>query len=154
MIDYYLFKHIIVFREKPTEVVEDALVEKGAEIKLFKPSKFWIYNFFQISRIIKETKPDIVHFHFYPVYTLLNYLKLFYDVLIIYTDHMGYRKTNSSIKKIIRRSYYYTSSKLYEKGIDKIICVSNFVKDKYPNEYGIKPKKMCVIYNGINTNKF
>ena len=27
------FKHIIVFREKPTEVVEDALVEKGAEIK-------------------------------------------------------------------------------------------------------------------------
>lgn len=148
------FRHVIVFRETPVKVVEDALLEKGAEIKVFKPSKSSIYNFFYLYRVIKNIKPDIVHFHFYPIYSLLNYLKFSFKIIIVYTDHMGYRKANTLFKKVARRSYYYASSKLYDKGIDKIICVSNFVKDKYPEQYGINPKKMCVIYNGINVEKF
>lgn len=148
------FRHVIVFRSAPDKNVEEALLEKGAQIKLFKRSKLSIYNFFHIYMLIQETKPNIVHFHFYPIYSLLNYLKFFSNILIVFTDHMGYRKKTSLIKKIARRSYYFANSKLYGKGIDKIVCVSNFVKNKYPNEYGIDPKKMCVIYNGINTDKF
>lgn len=148
------FKHVIIFREEPIKIVKETLLELGAEIRLFKRSTSNIYNFIYLHRIIQETKPSIVHFHFYPVYTLLNYLKFFLDIEIIYTDHMGYKKTNKIWKKIARRSYYYINSKLYSKGINKIICVSNFVKSKYSEAYGIDPDKMCVIYNGINVNRF
>lgn len=148
------FKHVIVFREAPIKVVENALLEKGAEIKVFKPSKSNVYNFICLHGIIKEIKPDIVHFHFYPIYSLLNYLKFFSKIVIIYTDHMGYRSTNSFLKKMARRCYYYINFKVFDKGIDKIICVSNFVKSKYSKEYGINSKKLCVIYNGINIEKF
>ena len=92
-------RHVIVFRDKPTKVVEEALLEKGAEIKIFKPSKFSIFNFFPLYQIIKEIKPEIVHFHFYPIYTVINYLSFLLKVKIIYTDHMGHRKANTFFKK-------------------------------------------------------
>lgn len=67
---------------------------------------------------------------------------------------MGSRKPKSTFKKIIRKPYYLTYSKLFSCGIEKIVCVSEFVKSKYSREYGINPKKMCVIYNGINIKRF
>lgn len=67
---------------------------------------------------------------------------------------MGGRIAKTKVKKALRRAYYYTNWKLFDNGIDKIICVSNFVKIKYSKEYSIKSEKLCVIYNGINLNKF
>ncbi|WIM44998.1 glycosyltransferase family 4 protein [Methanosarcina mazei] len=78
----------------------------------------------------------MVHFHFYPIYTVVNYLKLFFNIRIVYTDHMG-KKAKKFSKKLLRKIYYFTNSKLFSSGIDKIICVSNFVKSKYSREYGI-----------------
>jgi len=148
------FEHVIVFREKPIKNVEETLLSLGAKIKIIKPSRHSIYNFFKIYGLIKEVRPEIIHFHFYPVYTIVNYLKFLIKIKIIYTDHMGGRKTKTQLKKLLRRIYYHLNSKLFECGVDKIICVSNFVKSKYSKEYGIQSNKLCVIYNGINLNRF
>ncbi len=148
-------KHVIVFREKPAKIVEEALIGNGAEIKIFKPSEISIYNIFPLYRLIKENKPEITHFHFYPVYTVINSLSLFSKTKILYTDHMGHsKKANTFFKKMSRRIYYYANSKLFDFGITNIVCVSNFVKDKYHKEYGIYSNKFSVIYNGISTKRF
>lgn len=147
--------HIVVFREKPTKIVEEALLEKGAQIIIFKASKFNMFNFFPLYQIINKTKPEIVHFHFYPSYTIINYLSFFLKIKIIYTDHMAHsKKADRFFKKMIRWTYYHTNSKLFDSGINCIVCVSNFVKEKYYREYGVDSKKFRVIYNGINTERF
>ncbi|AKB33649.1 Glycosyltransferase [Methanosarcina siciliae HI350] len=146
--------HIIIFRSKPIELVEETLLEKGAEIKILKPSKLSILNLVPLYNIIKESRPQIVHFHFYPIYTVMNYLGYILGIKVIYTDHMGHKKAHTFLKKMVRRIYYHTGSMFFEFGINNIVCVSNFVKDKYRREYGINSKKLCTIYNGINTERF
>lgn len=146
--------HVIVFRSYPIPQVEKALIDVGAKIVVTKPSKVKALNFFIFYRLLKKIQPTIVHFHFYPVYTAINYLKYFFNINLLYTDHMGGRKTKTVHKKILRRIYYYLNYFLYNGGIDTIICVSNFVKSKYEIEYGVNSKKLYLIYNGVNTVKF
>lgn len=147
-------QHIIVFRDYPICSVEKALTDLGVGIKVMKPSEININNFIAYYKLIKEIDPDVVHFHFYPIYSIINYLKIFYNCKIIYTDHMGGRKAKSKVKKVLRRIYYQVNFLLFDKGIDKVICVSEFVKDKYLKDYGVNSNKLCVIYNGINMKKF
>ncbi|MDD3245964.1 MAG: glycosyltransferase family 4 protein [Methanosarcina sp.] len=148
------FEHIVIFRDKPIKSVEDSLLNLGAKIEIIKPSNNNICNVITFYKVIKKNRPEIVHFHFYPVYTIVNYLKLFTNIRIVYTDHMGGKKTKTFTKRSLRKIYYLTNSKLFGIGIDKIICVSNFVKSKYSREYGINSKKLVTIYNGINTDRF
>ncbi|AKB29740.1 Glycosyltransferase [Methanosarcina siciliae T4/M] len=148
------FEHLIIFRDKPIKIVEDSLLNKGAKIEIIKPSKYNIKNFIEFYRIIKKNQPDIVHFHFYPIYTIVNYLSIISDVRIVYTDHMGGKEAKTKFKKMIRLIYYNVNSKLFSYGINRIICVSKFTKLKYVKDYGIHPKNLCVIYNGINIERF
>lgn len=146
--------HMIIFRETPIPIVEKALIDKGAILEIIKPSRSYIYNFYVFYFLVKRVKPDIIHFHFYPTYTILNYLKFITGVPIIYTDHMGVRISNSKFKKLVRKIYYHINYLLFDVGIDRIICVSDFVKQKFLNDYGIRSDKLYVIYNGINVRKF
>lgn len=148
------FEHVIIFREKPIEYVEKAFIDHGAKIEVFEPSKYSLCNFLFFHKIIKRIKPSVVHFHFYPVYSISNYIKLFHNVKVIHTDHMGGKKAKTKIKRILRKFYYKFNAKCFDIGIDKIICVSNFVKNKYQKEYGINSEKLEVIHNGINITKF
>lgn len=148
------FEHTIIFRDRPIKSVEDSLLNLDAEIEIIKPSNSNTYNLLNFYKAIRKNRPDIVHFHFYPVYTIVNYLRFFSNVRIVYTDHMGGKEAKTRFKKIVRRIYYYVNSKLFGCGINNIICVSNFVKSKYSREYGINNGKLFTIYNGINTEKF
>lgn len=148
------FNHVIVFRDFPIPSVEKALLSAGAAIEVIQPSKYNMVNLYRFYSLIKRVRPNIVHFHFYPTYTVVNYIKFIFDLKIVYTDHMGGRKAKTKSKKILRHAYYYLNFIFFDNGLDKIICVSNFVKSKYLKEYGIISNKLHVIYNGINTDKF
>ncbi|WP_232222012.1 glycosyltransferase family 4 protein [Methanococcoides burtonii] len=148
------FKHVIIFRDRPIKCVEDTLLASNAEIKILKPTRSNIYIFMELYQILKEIRPNIVHFHFYPIYSSLNYLKFFFSIKIVYTDHMGSRELKTPFKKALRKLYYKTHSILFNCGIDKIVCVSNYIKLKYSKEYNIHSSKLLVIYNGVNLRKF
>lgn len=148
------FEHIIVFREKPIKEVEEILNKSGAKIHILKTSSYNPYNFFKFYNLFNKFKPKIVHFHFFPTYTVVNYLKFFFNIKIIYTDHMGGRKAKSILKRGVLKFFLYINSKLFDYGLDQLICVSNFVKLKYSKEYGIRCKKIVVIYNGINLKRY
>ena len=148
------FEHVVVFRDQPIESVKEALLSHGAAIKIIKPSKYALFNFFKIKTLIDEIEPDIIHLHFYPIHTVINYLKYICNVKIVYTGHMGGKKAKHRLHKYLRKMYYYTNSKLFDSGIDKIVCVSDYVKTNYFKEYGIRSKKACIIYNGINISKY
>lgn len=147
-------EHKIVFRESPISSVEEALKNAGATVEVIVPSKVNIINFYIFYCLIKRVQPNIVHFHFYPIYTVVNYLKNIFNIKLVYTDHMGGRKAETTIKKVLRKTYYNLNYILYGSFIDEVIYVSNFVKSKYAIEYGINNKNSCVIYNGVNIEKY
>lgn len=148
------FKHVIVFRKDPIHSVLELLLSYNVDIRIFTPSKHSILNFVVLYRLIRDINPSIVHFHFYPPFSVLNFIKVFTDAKFIYTDHMGIRRTKNRSHKLLRMYYHYLNFVLFSHHVDSIICVSNFVKLKYVDEYGIKSNKLTVIYNGINCNRF
>jgi glycosyltransferase involved in cell wall biosynthesis len=153
-LDHEGYEHIIVFRGSPIKSVELALIDAGAKIEVMKPHKFQIVNLFKVRKLVKKFNPDLLHLHFYPIHTPLNCLKLFYDTKIVYTGHMGGKKAKSQLRLFLRKIYYSSMSFLFDGGIDKVVCVSKYVKDSYFRDYGIKTKRACVIYNGINLHKY
>lgn len=148
------YEHLIVFRDYPIRSVEEPLIEAGAKIEVIKLTRFGFYNFLLLFTNIRKHKPFLIHLHFFPTYSAINLLKYVLNTKVVCTDHMGGRKPHSNIKKLFRKYYYYFSFILFGSGISKIICVSNFVKQKYSKDYGIQSDKLQVIYNGINMAKF
>jgi glycosyltransferase involved in cell wall biosynthesis len=148
------YEHVIIFREWPIESVECALFEAGAYIEKMVPHKSSIINFIKMNSMIRTFRPDVIHFHFYPIHTALNCLKLLHKVQLIYTGHMGGKRAKTQLRNVLRKVYYSSNSFLFDGGIDKIICVSKYVKEDYFREYGIKTNKACVIYNGINVERY
>jgi len=148
------YEHTIIFREYPIESVEKLLIQSGAKIEVIRLSRFGLYNLYKIGLYIKKFNFSIIHLHFLPSYSAINLLPYLFDVKLIYTDHMGGRIFKNPFKKALRKYYYYLSYVLFNHGISKIICVSNFVKQKYEHDYGISSSKLCVIHNGIKVDKF
>ena len=149
------FKHVIVFRDDPIpSVLKFLLSNNDVEIRTFCPSKHSICNLIELYNLIQDIKPSIVHFHFYPPFSVLNFIKLFTSSKFIYTDHMGIKAPKRLSHKLLRKYYHYLNFILFSSLVDSIICVSDFVKFKYRSEYGIKSNKLTVIYNGINFNRF
>ena len=148
------FSHVVIFTGEPLKGIYDRLLDEGAKIETINPSYSYLKDAFLFYKLIKKFNPSIVHFHYYQPYTIINYLAFFKDIKIIYSDRLSYKKPKNWFKKILRKIYYPTRAKIFGFGINKIICVSEYVKLKHIREYKVNPQKLIVIYNGINTNKY
>jgi glycosyltransferase involved in cell wall biosynthesis len=148
------FKHVVVFRKEPISSVREVFLSYNIDIRVFTPSKHMTFNFLPISRLIHDINPAIVHFHFYPPFSLLNYINLYPKRRFLYTDHMGVTSLRDKTHKLLRKAYHFLNYTFFSFPVETVVCVSNFVKSKYNSEYGIKSDKLIVIYNGINCNRF
>jgi glycosyltransferase involved in cell wall biosynthesis len=106
----------------------------------------------EVEDLLKERKIDIVHFHS-PIFTFLHGLlnkKKF--PLIMTTHYLLDVKLNDSTAVIydnlIKRMTLYVA-----KNVDRIICVN---EDYIPifKDWGVDPKKLVYIPNGVDTKKF
>ena len=108
----------------------------------------------QLEIIEAERKPELIHFHngSYPaaskdmdagaqnVKAIFSFLKN-KDCIIVEHSHNAQLKNPAATKQ------------LRELPWDCVICVSNFVKNKWI-EFGNKAKRLEVVYNGIDLAKF
>lgn len=114
-------------------------------IVLNKKYKIDIYNFYQIIKELKNLKPKIIH-------TMLGgdlYGRLAAKILripIIVSTEQNLNPDENIIQNILKR---ITSS-----FANKIIAVSEAVKNDLIKRYRIPAKKVVVVYNGLNVNKF
>lgn len=126
--------------------IVDIAEKERVKTKLLMTTK-WLLNsisVFKICRLISSKKIDIVH-----VNTLWSYV--------------GAKAALLSKKKLvwhIREAVELQQNKcLYNDDYyslincaDRIICISDFIKDYYSSKIDLK--KVCVIYNGIDINSF
>lgn len=100
-------------------------------------------NFFSLFRFFKRNKFDIIHFHISPILLtiLLPFIKRQKNTKIIFTEHSPYLLTKT-FKKVL---FYRKFATKY----DKIIAISEFVKNKILEISPFLKEKVVVIYNGI-----
>ncbi|MCX5700702.1 MAG: glycosyltransferase family 4 protein [Candidatus Omnitrophica bacterium] len=99
-----------------------------------------LYSVFKLSKIIKAEKIDIVHTHSRTTQVLGSLLQWFTGVKHVFTCH-GFFKS-----RILRR--------LFPCWGDKIIAVSQQVKDHLVQDFKVSDKKIVVINNGIDADRF
>jgi len=148
------FCHVITFPGKPIKEVYNRLLDAGADIEIINPSLSYLRDAFLFYKLVKKYNPSVVHFHFYEPYTIFNYLALFRNIKIIYTEHMGHKETKNKLKRVLKKVYFPLRAKMFDFGVSRIICISEFVKSNFIRKYRVNSKKLVVIYNGINTNRY
>jgi L-malate glycosyltransferase len=99
---------------------------------------------FNLIKICKKYKVQIIHAHTANAHSLAFLLKLFLPKLfLIVSRRVDFRINKNAFSKI-----KYTSKK-----IDYILCVSNTIKNIL-FEDGVSPEKLLTVYSGIDLNKF
>jgi glycosyltransferase involved in cell wall biosynthesis len=122
---------------------------KNVKFYLLKqyPTKFLdiIFNAIPIQKLIKEIKPDILHAHYAGVNGILGALSRFHpfvltawgsDILIAGKNFL----TKPLIKSVLKKT-------------DLITCDAEHMKEAMI-KLGAKPKKIKIIYFGVDTEKF
>ena len=98
---------------------------------------------------ILSIKPDIIHFEFAGI--ALNYSKCFF-LLKRSKIFMSCRGTDVQIKPIIIKGRKEKLNELFKK-IDRVHCVSNYVKN-ICNLYGLNKEKAFINYPSVDTKYF
>ncbi|MEJ4044851.1 glycosyltransferase [Erwinia sp. SLM-02] len=105
--------------------------------------------FSKMKLIIKQEKPDVIHFHS----TFAAFIGRLYILIsgkrkkihTVYSPHaFAFLMKSSRLKRMV----YTVIEYLFSFITDKIICVSNYEYDEAV-KIGIKPSKLTVVHNGV-----
>jgi len=119
----------------------------GLPVKIFiKKSKLGLGVIWQLVKFLKEVKPQIVHTHLFGGDTWGRIAAILAGVPIIISTEHNINLDESWLKKLIKFKLAIFTK--------KIIAVSQSVKNYSVKKEKINPKKIAVIYNGIDLHKF
>lgn len=140
-------------------------IEKYTDLKadliyiyqLFEKIPFFIplyLKYLKYTRKIDFYKYDIIHTnaefgHFFKIKNKLLLVTIFHSVF-----DKKYQKYTSLFQKIFH--YFWIKPNLAKslRVSDRVIAVSNYTKMQILNSFKISSKKLAVIYNGVDTDKF
>lgn len=127
--------------------IADKLQKEGTQVYILGISSYFNpLNIFKLTKLIKETNPDIVHTHGYFASVIGRIAAIFAGIPVLITHvqsmYWDYTKRNIWIEKFLSR---FTAA---------IICCSEAVQDFVTIYEKIDPSKTIVIYNGVDIGKF
>lgn len=141
--------HVLLLDNQKTSFYKDLEQKHNVTIHTHT-KKHSIYNPLHILRIRTYIKGyDIVHVHLFPslYWTALATLFLKYKTKLLVTEHNTENRRRNSLLFTILDRYIY-------KRYDKIIAISDGVKDNLQKHLGNTYKNIEVIHNGIKTKEF
>lgn len=109
-----------------------------------------LYNPLHVLKIIPYLKKyDLLHVHLFPVQYWVVFAKIFSlsKVKLVFTEHST---ANRRMNNILFRSVDFLIYKFY----NKVVCITEEVKDVLRLHARLNEKKMIVIENGINVDLF
>jgi glycosyltransferase involved in cell wall biosynthesis len=134
-----IIDEISVIRLKPNFIVSNT------------PIKF--NSFFKISKLIKENNFDLINAHipllYYPDIGIMA--SKIYKIPSVLTWHAGRLTTNRIIIDAIAKIYQFSIGKITLSQVDRIITVSEFVKNNYLTKY---KNKVFIVPPGVDITKF
>jgi glycosyltransferase involved in cell wall biosynthesis len=124
------------------KLVKDVIADGATHIKLDICSKnpfTFIYRVFKLRKVLKETRPDILHIRSRLPAWLIFFANKNLNIPTVSTVH-GFNSVN-----------FY--SKIMTKA-DRVICVSGAIKDFIKKHYAVKEKKITVVPRGVDLKIF
>ena len=103
-----------------------------------------LFAAYRISRVCKRNNIDIIQAHSAHAVTIGLLIKVFLPKLKL----IAVRRVDFSVNKNFVSKFKYTNNK-----IDKIICISEFIKSVLIKD-GINESKLITIRSGVDINKF
>lgn len=105
-----------------------------------------------VEELLKKRKVDVVHFHS-PLFTILYGLLKKKEFPLIMTSHYLLNVKLSNSASFIYNSFIKRMTLYIARHVDKIICVN---EDYIPifEKWGVDPKKLVFIPNGVDIKKF
>lgn len=123
-------------------VLEEQFLQSGVEFTKIKPSKNILPYLLKLRKFIKAKDIDIIHAQ-QPIDALYAYLATIgLNKRLVLTLHGFNFSTKDRLLRFILKK------------TDENIYVSNYQREFYIKEFGLKPAKQSVVYNGIDFQKF
>ena len=145
---------IFVWEKGP---IYDEMVKQGIPCKYMGEKQgHFIHTVRHILKICKQEKPDVlVTHHEAPQFkVIISWLSVFCPSIrtlaYVHANAADIAKNGNGIKSFINKKIH----EIGFKNANKIIAVSEFVKQSVINEFSISPEKIEVIYNGVDISKF
>ena len=105
---------------------------------------------FQVLKLVRKIKPDIIHSHLLLADFISGILKLFNPNLrVVSTIHGYYTRRFHKIK--IRHKIHFFLQSIFYKRFDKVVCVSKDLAKETSKTFALKEKNIEVIYNGLSS---
>jgi len=121
------------------------LKKAGIEVEISGRERSILFDFFPLLKIAKAFKPDIIHTHLFGADIFGRIIAKIIGVKkVICTEQMNFDEV----------FYHKFFKKLTNGMVWKIIAVSQAVKDYVIKVEGANPKKIEIIYNATEVNKF
>ena len=133
-------------------VLENKLRDKGVNVYVIDENKhIFLAILYRIFIFIFKDRPNIIHSHRIKENTLAGIISFFYkDILCISTVH-GDAEIKYRYRDFYKRFYLIVERYFLYYYFDRIVYVSEELKDKLKLKYG--SKKALVIENGINVDE-
>ena len=155
-----LLETIPLFIEKGIQV--DVLVFEGMQgiclnklqelncCSIYSLNSKSLYSPFNVFKIIKYlNKYDLIHVHLFHAqyWVVLAKILSFSKVKLVFTEHSTFNRRRQI-------PFFRMLDNFIYKQYDKIVCISNGVKNELINKFKLSLSSLEIIENGININKF
>ena len=111
--------------------------------------------FIKLPKLIKKRKPDLILAQMWPITSITTLIKFIFNlkIKVFVCEHVNLRE---SIKNETKFNYIFAFIFIYltHNLVEKVITVSEGVKNHLINDFKISTKKISVIYNPIINSKF
>ena len=144
-LDKETFEPSLILYKKGGEWLKELEALNIKVIILEKKQRLDLRNFFEIKKAIEEIKPDIIH------------TQLGGDIYGVLAGRLA------GVKKIMTtevntnndEGFFYNLVKRFSlRYVNKIVAVSQAVKEETKRRYALNYKKLEIVYNGIELNRF
>lgn len=143
-------KHVVALREPLSDCFRAVLESHQVEIRLLTTAR-GKYFYIWLAKIIRDSKPEVVHFHFFPYVSMIAWFTYLMGVRkIVFTDHMSFSYPSGRLTRLVR----FCKARILTAKIYRVIAVSNFVLNRIVHALGIPSRKAVLLYNCINFKRF
>lgn len=144
-------EHIACYRGNACSALQDEMDRVGGTIYDQYFDNLGVINSIVLLRFIRKHKIDVVHFHFYPIYSFFSFISKFIPCKVFFSYRISGEFSSNTIWVTMLKKI---RSKLSGLGINGVFCVSDFARRKFINNFHADPKKALVVHNGLNWNYF
>jgi len=127
-----------------SELKNKCVAEKLAFVEIKMLGELDFIAAYTISKLCKEKKITIIHAHSAHALSIGLLVKFFFPSVVL----IGVRRVDFPIKK-----NFFSRGKYRSKKINKIVCISDFIKSVLLSD-GIDKEKLITIRSGVDIRKF